>query len=90
MFDLAWILEQEDPFRYQLLDRMNMDCRYYLKYGNRCAKFLWAGDEKLQIAYMKAIWNSFPDDKTPVWLTWEEIEAYEKAMLGEPCGDKQK
>lgn len=33
MFDLAWILAQEDPFRYQLLDRMSMDCRYYLKYG---------------------------------------------------------
>ena len=74
MFDLAWILSQDERFRYQLLDRMGMDCRYYLGYGNRCAKFLWAGDEKLQIAYMKAIWDSFA--------------AYEKAMLGEPCGDK--
>lgn len=32
MFDLEWILNQDERFRYQLLERMGMDCRYYLGY----------------------------------------------------------
>ncbi len=39
----------DSQFLYMLLDRMRLDCEYYLGYGNRCAKYLWAGNEKDQI-----------------------------------------
>ena len=80
MFDLNWILNHDDCFRYQLLDRMRTDCDYYLSYGNRHANYLWAKEEKVQIAYMKAIWHSFPDGQKPEWLTYRQILEYEKQM----------
>lgn len=70
-----------DGFKYMLLDRMKQDCNYYLGNGNRLKKYLWSNDEKEHIENMKALWNSFPDEKKPEWLTMEQIEAYEKEML---------
>lgn len=77
----AELLKSGDTFRYQMLSRMQGDCNYYLGYGNRGKKSLWAGDEKEQIETMKALWNSFPDSKKPEWLTWEEIIEYENKMI---------
>lgn len=70
-----------DSHKYMLLDRMKQDCNYYLGNGNHLKKYLWAGDEKEHIEDMKALWNSFPDDAKPEWLTLEQIEEYEKQML---------
>lgn len=78
--DLDWILSRENSYRYQLLSRMKMDCDYYLNNGDRCADHLWAGNEKAQIAYMKAIWNIFSNKDKPEWLTWNEILTYEQRM----------
>ena len=72
---------EAERFNYMMLGRLQSDCEYYLGYGNRCAKHLWAGDEKKQIEEMKRIYNSFTDDKKPEWLTWENILEYEKEML---------
>lgn len=69
-----------DSFKYMMLDRMKQDCNYYLGNGNRLKKVLWANDEKEHIENMKALWNSFPDDAKPEWLTIEQIEEYEKEM----------
>ena len=30
---------------------------------------------------MKALWNTFPEDGKPEWLTMEQILNYEKQML---------
>lgn len=68
-------------FSYQLLDRLKTDCEYYLGYGNRSPNHLWANDETEQIQKMKEIWLSLPDDAKPEWLTWEQIEGYEKALI---------
>lgn len=46
-----------------------------------CEKFLWAGNVTDQIGYMKALWESFPEDGKPEWLTMERILNYEKDML---------
>lgn len=73
-------LDYDEKFRYMLLDRMRQDCKYFLGYGNRHEKYLWAGNVKDQIETMKVIWNSFPDDKKPVWLTMEEIKEFEKLI----------
>lgn len=70
-----------DSFKYMLLDRMKQDCNYYLGNGNRLKKYLWANDEKEHIENMKALWNSFPDEEKPEWLTMKQIETYEKEML---------
>lgn len=79
MFDKS-ILCSDEKFRYQLLGRMQSDCLYYLGYGNRNKRVLWAGDEKSQITGMKELWKSFPSNQKPEWLTWNEILKYEKEM----------
>ena len=38
------VIHRDSVFRYQLLDRLRSDCEYYLNYGNRHPKTLWAGD----------------------------------------------
>ncbi|WP_195328033.1 LPD11 domain-containing protein [Flavonifractor plautii] len=70
----------EEPFRYMLLDRLRQDCLYFLGFGNRCERCLWAGNIRDQIGYMKALWNSFPSAGKPEWLPWDEILALEARM----------
>lgn len=70
----------ESRFRYMALSRMKHDCDYYLGYGNRSTNHLWAGNEEDQIANMKALWNTFSEEDTPEWLTWEELLNYEQKM----------
>lgn len=60
---------------------MQSDCEYYLGNGGRHPKYLWADNEKDQIACMKALWESFGPDEKPEWLSMEQINAYEKAMV---------
>lgn len=73
---------RSEMFRYQMLSRLQSDCDYYLGNGNRHPKHLWAGNEKDQIACMKALWNSFPADGKPEWLSLEQIDGYEKQLAG--------
>lgn len=75
------ILKFSPEFRYQLLDRMVSDCKYYLGYGNRHPKYLWAGNEEDQIKLMKSLWDSFPVDQKPEWLTWGDILEYESLIV---------
>lgn len=75
------IIKQSDEFKYQLLGRMQTDCNYFLGAGKGAEKFLWAGNVPEQIAYMKAIYNSFPDNKKPEWISLADIDEYEKKML---------
>lgn len=76
----ADVLKHDDKFRYMLLSRMKSDCDYYLGNGSRHAKHLWAGDEVEQIAYMKALWNSFGENDKPEWLSFEQILEYEQKI----------
>ena len=80
-YDLSWILSRDERFRYQLLDRMRSDCAYFIANGRFYGgNHLLSGNIKDQIAIMKGIWNSFPADGKPEWLTWEQIEAFEAEM----------
>lgn len=74
-------LHKDYSFEYQLLDRLRSDCDYYLGAGGRANKNLWAGNPEGQIAKMKELWNKLP--KKPEWLSMEDIEAYEKEMIGD-------
>lgn len=69
-------------FSYQMLSRLKSDCDYYLGYGNRCTDHLYYKDEQRHIDEMKNLYNIFPDNKKPEWLTWEQLLQYEKDIVG--------
>lgn len=64
-----------------LLGRLRSDCLYFLGEGRRNPDVLWAHDVKKQIAKMKELWNALLNTHRPAWLTWEQIENFEKQML---------
>lgn len=74
------IVQRNDRFRYMLLDRMRSDCDYYLGFANRNLKHLSSNSIEIHIQQMKDLWNSYPDDKKPEWLTYERILKYETEM----------
>lgn len=67
-------------FDYQLLARLQQDCKYYLGFGGRSKKHLWALDEAEQIQKMKELYAALPEK--PEWITLADIENYELAMVG--------
>lgn len=74
------IKNKDYSFDYQLLDRLRSDCRYYLD-GHRNPDLLWAGSVEEQIKEMRKLYNSFPLDKKPQWITEEDINHFEAEML---------
>ncbi len=74
---------EAERFDYMMLSRLESDCKYYLGYGNRYTEHLYYKDEQRHIDEMKKLYNSFPEDQKPEWLTWEQILNYEKAMIKE-------
>lgn len=74
------MVQRNDRFHYMLLDRMRSDCDYYLSYGNRNLNHLSSKSIEIHIQQMKDLWNSFPDDKKPEWLTYAQILQYETEM----------
>lgn len=65
-------------FQYMMLGRLKSDCDYFLGYGGRSERRLWAGNVKDQIKEMKERWNRL--EVKPEWLTMEQIEEYERQM----------
>ena len=61
---------------YMMLNRMQMDCKYY----NSAAHYnkSHASTIRQTIDSMKEIWNKFPKDLKPEWISLEEIEGYKK------------
>lgn len=66
--------------KYCLLDRMRIDCEYFLGFGARHEKYLWAGNVADHIANMLYLYDSI--EKKPEWLTREDILEYKKEMEG--------
>lgn len=73
--------ENPNRFNYMMLDRLKGDCEYFLGNGNRHKKHLYYEDEKKHIEAMKDIYNSFPYNEKPEWLTYEQILEYEALMV---------
>ena len=67
------IVAHDAKFRYQMLSRLQMDCRYWLGNGNRHDKHLWAGNVKDHIDLMLDLHRSFSEDDKPEWLSYEQI-----------------
>lgn len=68
-------------FDYMMLSRLQCDCEYYLHYGNRNPRSLWAGDEKAHIAEMKRLYYNMPYHQRPCWLSETRLKYYEKKMV---------
>lgn len=65
-------------FLYQMLGRLESDCKYFLGNGNVYEKNLWASTVDNQISAMKEIYNKL--EEKPEWLSLEQINNYEKNM----------
>ncbi len=76
------ILKHDNNFRLLLLGRMVNDCKYYLGNGNRHTKDLWALDETTHINYMRAIYDSLPEDRRPKWASPDVIDDFAFKMIG--------
>ena len=74
---------KKDTFNYMMLGRLQMDCDYFLGYGKRNVRNLWADNVQEHIDEVKRLYNSFNTGKKPEWLTMEEIEDYEMKMMSE-------
>lgn len=70
-----------DSYKYMLLDRLRTDCGYYLGNGNRNSNTLWGGSVAAHLDAMRALYESFPEDDRPEWLTMEQIEDYAAQMI---------
>lgn len=75
-------VECENPFvrspkerEYMLLNRLQLDCKYYINCAGKCRESsLWADIDTI-IAKMTEILESFSDDEKPEWLTASDFEA---------------
>ena len=70
---------KNDPFLLMMLSRFITDCEYFLGFGGRNERRLWAGSVEKQIETMYEIWE-YVEDK-PEWLTKEQIEDYKNQMM---------
>lgn len=80
---LKELLNDDETFRYKMLSRFQSDCECYLAYGNEDVRRLWTHSPEKQIKYMIALYNSFEDDKKPVWCNLNDIRSYKKEMIKE-------
>lgn len=76
-------LDGNEHFRYQMLSRLQMDCEYYIGNGKGYSKNLWADSEKEQIDIMINLYNSFPFEKKPKWISMNDILKYKDIMLNQ-------
>lgn len=79
-FHPAPFQRSKHEFEYRMLSKLQSDCAYYLGYGNRSLSILCNNSVQTHIDRMKELWNDFPADQKPEWLTWEQLLQYEKAM----------
>ena len=69
---------KDSIFLYRLLSRLQADCEFYLNYGSRNSKHLWALDETDHINEMLSIYMYL--EIKPEWLSLEQIKEYSRLM----------
>ena len=69
---------EDNRFHYMFLSRLQSDCDYFLGYGERNVKYLWAGSVDGQILKMRELYDKLP--VKPEWLTLEQINEYAAKM----------
>lgn len=78
--DTDWSKENDSSFKYQMLDRLKSDCKYFLGNGNGCCKYIWNNNVEDHIQEMKNIYNSFADEDKPDWISLDDINEFESKM----------
>ena len=73
---------------YELLSRLEQDCKYFLGNGDGYEGHLWAGSVDKQIAKMRELYDKL--EEKPEWLTAEDIDRYEEEMKSYEAGSKNK
>ena len=73
---------------YELLSRLEQDCKYFLGNGDGYEGHLWAGSVDKQIAKMRELYDKL--EEKPEWLTSEDIDRYEEEMKNYKAGSKNK
>lgn len=69
----------DNSFDYRMLSRLQSDCEYFLNWGKGGVRNLYYNSVEEHIDEMKKLWNKLPIK--PEWLSYEDIEDYEKRML---------
>ena len=77
------LFKADKTFRYQLLGRMQRDCEYWLGYGGRNDKKLWALEKNEHLKLMGELLESFSPEEKPTWLTPEQLAEYVYRMSDE-------
>lgn len=82
MMRMEEIRRSASEFLYQLLGRLQSDCKYYLGNGGHYAGHLWARNEREHIETMRNIFRRLCEiGGAPEWITMEEIDEYAEQML---------
>ena len=83
--------EKDYTFDYSFLSRLKSDCKYVIDHQISNPRWsLWGITVEKHIEEMRKVYNSFPDDKKPQWITMDDIDNYEKTMLSLVNGNKIK
>lgn len=83
--------EKDYTFDYSFLSRLKSDCKYVIDHQISNPRWsLWGITVEKHIEEMRKVYNSFPDDKKPQWITMNDIDNFEKEMLSLVNGDKVK
>ncbi|MFV0599259.1 MAG: LPD11 domain-containing protein [Bacteroidales bacterium] len=72
--------KNDNDFNYQLLSRLQLDCNYFLGYGNGSERHLWAGSVDAQIEKMRELLDGLDESEKPEWITKNDIDNYEVSM----------
>ena len=67
----------DNKFNYQMLDRLQQDCKYAIYVGFTTQ--LWGVTTDSHIAEMRRLYKLVP--VKPEWLSWQDINKYESSLL---------
>jgi len=73
-------IEKDSKHNYIMLDRLRNDCDYFLGHDNRHEKYLYYNNVEKHIIEMKKLYNNFHSKLKPEWITFAEIEEYNRKM----------
>lgn len=73
--------KKANEYNYMMLDRLRMDCDYFLGNGNGFVGHLYYKDVNKHISEMKRIYNSFSEEEKPEWINFDNIKNYEEKMI---------
>lgn len=78
MMETTATTEEQTKFNYMMLSRLISDCEYFLGWGKRNPKRLWADNVNEHIAEMRRLYNVLV--VKPEWISMYQILLYQNRM----------